>query len=306
MTFTIDLDGIDDLLSGFDGIASREQIVEATTHGMRETMKQYQSRVNRMTRNWKNENKPYFASQYGDVTDVNFRPTLSNLESAPTNFFLINTRIWNLVSTGAKEHTIRPKNTGGESGRKAVMSFTGYSNRDARSRKRTFGARRVRSEGRTTFLGRQRRDGGRSIITRAKNTRVAGQFGRALAQTEGRKAKFPPTYVAATNPGSLESNRSGHIGDGGRRNVKIGGVINHPGFEGRDLSGKLIEGSGGVGDELNDFFGDQVFLRLNQLTGASVAAGSLEGIPLRNPQSRKLVGEGQKISRTIRRYVNSN
>lgn len=314
MPFTIDLDGLDGLLTDFDGIASREQIAEAVTHGIRETMKQYQSRLNSMTRYWKPKNKPYFDSQYGSITDVNFRPSLSNLEAAPTNFFLINTAIWGLVSAGSGRHTIEDRGGG-------LLHFTGYTvdrqrirtdegRRQERNRLRSaFNVRRRRAEGQITHLSR----GGRSTITRARNTRESSRFRQAL---EGQQSPrfFPPTYVAATRPNSLQSGRPLYLGDRDRernRNVVVTGragtkaKIDHPGFEGRDLSGKLIEGRGQAGDNLDDFFGDQVYLKLNQLTGLAAGAGSLEGIRLRNPQARKLTGEGQKISRVAREYVNS-
>ena len=312
MTFTVDLDGLGGLLTDFDGLASKEQITEAVTHGMRETMKQYQSRLNSMTRHWKNENKPYFDSELGSITDVNFRPRLSSLESAPMNFFLLNSRIWGIVSAGSGRHPIE--------GRKGALHFTGYTvdqerirspegRRVERNRLRSaFNVRRRNAEGQITHLSRS----GRSTITRARNTRVAGQFNTA---SRGQRSNtfFPPTYVAATRPDSIQSGRSQHLGDYDRtrsRNIVIKPrdgkpVVDHPGFEGRDLSGKLIEGRGFAGDNLDDFFGDQVYLKLNQLTGLEGGAGSLEGIRLRNPQGRKLVGEGRKIVDAATKYVKS-
>lgn len=228
---------------------SPEDVSNAVRLAIRDTMRQYTKRVDTLTFYWKPENKPTFIS--------NFRPEqqlgLHALESGPVIFVLDNTDIWGLVSAGSPAHQIKPKPGN------SLLRFTGW---DAETGVtgidigRSFRSRAAAAR--------------RGSLGRARGARL-GDVSRVRSYDEA-EGSFPPTYIPSTRPNVYSSGAPPQaLGNAtirlthNSREFDRRPVVNHPGFEGRNLTGILLGTHGNApGGDLIDFYSNQVYVRLDQ------------------------------------------
>ena len=242
---------------------NREEVANAIRLAIRDTMRQYTNRVNTLTFYWKPENKPQFASNFRAEQQLG----LQTIESQPIVFVLENTRIWGLVSAGSPEHEIKPK-PGNTS-----LRFTGWEALIDYGRT-TAGGNFYIAGTRSVDIGRSFRAragaAGRGSLGRVRTARLA-----SAQQQRGRRStspSYPPTYIPATKPLVYSSGAPPRALGNATIRLRANSrepdglpVVHHPGFEGRNLTGILLGTHGRApGGDLNDYYANQVYVRLDQ------------------------------------------
>lgn len=299
-----------DDVEGDIGEIIEANIYEAVRHGALESMILFDQRLSRITKTWRDRNKPYFRSNISIKEQLGVK----DLDKDGIEFYLENTRIWNWLDRGTRPHKIyarkrMPSQVGrGRSGYRiggGILAFTGWSDKIGSAG--TFERQVKERVGKREF----KRKGGGSAL-RSRDTRLLGRFRSAR-----RSGSFPPTYLASTLPSRITSNKSEHLGDKRRRDgnpvvvmpyfFQGRAYVDHPGVEARHISQRLFYGSEtNVGIE--ERFIASVYDRLNDLEDRTifpvnrrhVARGSL------NRRQKQIFTEtGQRIlgKYNIRRFL---